>query len=111
MVFFFQVLKTSNKFGLLSKLEKRNNGGVKKISYQQIMMLWLFFRFTANLHQSGDQMPDSWSTILSFFIDKLEKEEFLVGVSVRDLSGTKWALLIGKIKPSLELNFYILIFL
>ena len=67
----------------------------------------LFFRFTANLDQSGGQMPGGRSIILICFIDKLEKEEFLAGVLGRGSSSTKWPLLIGKIKPNLKLSFYI----
>ena len=71
---FFQFLKTSNKLGALSELEKRNRMASKKISYQQITMLLLFFQFMAILDQSGGQMPVARSIILNFFIDKLEKE-------------------------------------
>ena len=43
-------------------------------SYQQIAMSSLFLQFMATLDQSEAQMPDARSIILSFFIDKLEKE-------------------------------------
>ena len=43
-------------------------------SYLQIAMSLLFLQFMAALDQSGGQIPDARSIILSFFIDKLEKE-------------------------------------
>ena len=36
------------------------------------MMLSLFFQFTADLDQSGGQISDAGSIILSFLIDKLK---------------------------------------
>ena len=45
------------KFGLVAKLDKRNN--LMVMSCQKIVMLLLFFQFIANLEQSRSWIPDA----------------------------------------------------
>ena len=68
------------EFGLVTKLNKRRTATSKKltiISSRQIALS--FFRFMANLEQSGRRIPNAWSVKLTFslietILQKLETE-------------------------------------
>ena len=49
------------KLGQVTKLDKKNTATSKKLamnSHQQIVTSLSFFQFTANLEQTGSQIPD-----------------------------------------------------
>ena len=54
----------------VTKLDKRNTAISKKLDNDVILwqsvMSFLFFRFRANLKQSGSRIPDAWSVKLTF---------------------------------------------
>ena len=50
------------KYGPVTKLRRRNKTTLKKLtitSYQKTVASLPFFQFTANLEQSGSQIPDA----------------------------------------------------
>ena len=76
-------------------------------------MLSLFFQFKANLNQSGGQMPDAQSIILSFSIDRLKKEVFwhykVYFVKLTGVYQALWPLFNGKkTQPWIELLYSVL---
>ena len=67
------------KLGPVTKLDKRNKTGSKKIDddiCREIETSLLFFGFLANLEQSGDRVPDTepskvvFSVIITFCLTK-----------------------------------------
>ena len=57
------------KYGPVTKLRRRNKTTLKKLtitSYQKTVASLPFFQFTANLEQSGSQIPDAYSVKFTF---------------------------------------------
>ena len=70
------------KFERVTKLDKRNkitSKNLKMTSRWKIVASLLFFRFTANLEQSGRRVPDAlsvkriFSLIVTFYLTKTKK--------------------------------------